>query len=1365
MRTLPYAISLLIVSLAMPVLHAQTLIGTYTINALQNAGGCPPVNPSLGATPSDGNPYSCVGPYAGPIVVAAPPGNYRVVVTGITDPGTTNGRIWAGNATGGTGYYINPQTIGTAIDFTLTFGNIILYTYDWYAYDNDPSGTITVNLYSIVGGALSITTPSPLPAGGDAVSYPTQTFAASNGTPPYTWSISAGSLPSGLTLSSGGVLSGVVGLFDAIATYSFTVQVTDSTSPNQTATKPFTLTIDSFPSFVTPSPLPMGFVGVPYSLTFQASGALPPYTWKLGTFAGNALPPGLSLSSVGVLTGTPTTAGPFSFGIGIVASDGQPASKMYSLTIAVPLTLNCSPATGPTTVGTFYTAACTATGGTSPYNWSISTGALPAGLTLTPSATSATISGTPTSPGPYSYTLQVTDSSTPPQGATHGYSGAITTTQPTVSSISPASGTVGSSVPVGITGSGFVASQFISGQTMVSISGTGAPVTLNVTNINVSSSTSLNGVLNIPANAPTGSYCCLAAFAPGFSYYSGVSFVVNGPPTIASISPASGTAGSSVPVTILGTGFVAGQTAVSATGAGVNVSDVNVTTNTSLTATLNIVSTASPGSIAIYVTVYGGVQSNSTGFLIKPPVATPYSVLDHGSISLISSGSGSTAVTGYATVVPTSSIAPAGVAIFGYREGNVSISEAGVPVSSSIQNGRIYAEVTASTDTGLAIANPGNQDAFLNFYFTNTSGQNFALGTATVPAHQQIARFLDQAPFNGGSSIQGTFTFSSSVPVSAIALRTLINARGDFLMTTLPTVDLSQPAVSSAEVLPHFADGAGWISSVILINPGDNAISGTVVFRDSTGAGVTTTIGNQTNSNFSYNIAARSSFKLVTAGNGATTAHTGSIQIVPANSTPSPTPLIVFSFTSGGVTVSEAGVPQTSATAFRTYVEQSGAPGDLDSIQTGLAVANTSSVAETINYEVFNPDGSSAASSASISLPVSGQASKLLTELFPTLPVPFRGLVRISTSGSGLSVTTLRIHLNQRGEYLTTTIPAISEGASTTTAGLVFPQLVDGAGWTTQMALFAGQGASAGNITVAGQSGNNMNIGLQAGPPLVALGPSISISPTAAAVSLGATRQFQATLVGFTNQSVTWKVNGVAGGNSTVGTISSSGVYTAPLILPATPIAVTVASNADSTKSASASVTFNPVTIVIAPPSATVKTGDIQQFTATVTGTSNTAVTWSVNGILNGNSSIGTISSTGLYTAPAVVPSPAQVVITVTSSADPTKSASASVTISSGIGISVSPTSVNVPVGGSQQFTAIVTNTSNTAVTWAVDPIPGVSVGTISSDGIYTAPIAIPPQSASLKVSISATSAADPTIRASASVTVIVVIEGGPGGH
>ena len=273
---------------------------------------------------------------------------------------------------------------------------------------------------------------------------------------------------------------------------------------------------------------------------------------------------------------------------------------------------------------------------------------------------------------------------------------------------------------------------------------------------------------------------------------------------------------------------------------------------------------------------------------------------------------------------------------------------------------------------------------------------------------------------------------------------------------------------------------------------------------------------------------------------------------------------------------------------------------------------------------------------------------------------------------------------------------------------------------------------------------------------------SVTISPILATVAAGGTQQFSAVVQNTSNTAVTWQVNGVTGGNATVGAISSSGLYTAPGVVPnPATVTVTAVSQADATKSAAAQVTITAATTVsvtISPTSATVAAGGTQQFSAVVQNTSNTAVTWQVNGVTGGNATVGAISSSGLYTAPGVVPNPATVTVTAVSQADATKSAAAQVTITAAttVSVTISPTSATVAAGGTQQFSAVVQNTSNTAVTWQVNGVTGgnATVGAISSSGLYTAPGVVPNPAT---VTVTAVSQADATKSAAAQVTITAV--------
>jgi hypothetical protein len=239
---------------------------------------------------------------------------------------------------------------------------------------------------------------------------------------------------------------------------------------------------------------------------------------------------------------------------------------------------------------------------------------------------------------------------------------------------------------------------------------------------------------------------------------------------------------------------------------------------------------------------------------------------------------------------------------------------------------------------------------------------------------------------------------------------------------------------------------------------------------------------------------------------------------------------------------------------------------------------------------------------------------------------------------------------------------------------------------------------------------------------------SITVSPTSATVTTSANQQFTDTVQNASNTGVIWRVNGVAGGSSTLGTISGTGVYTAPSAVPSpSTVTITVASVADTNKTADASVTI-ALPIVVSPASVSVVAAQTLQFAATVSFSTNTGVSWQINGIAGGNSSIGTIDSNGLYTAPTSVPTPNVVTVTAVSKADSTRTATATLTVTPAA-IVITPADAVLSAGAKQTYAATVLSSSVTPV-WSVT-CPSVQpngCGSIASDGTYTAPSGPPPR-------------------------------------
>ena len=221
---------------------------------------------------------------------------------------------------------------------------------------------------------------------------------------------------------------------------------------------------------------------------------------------------------------------------------------------------------------------------------------------------------------------------------------------------------------------------------------------------------------------------------------------------------------------------------------------------------------------------------------------------------------------------------------------------------------------TAPAKTAVVIVNPGTQPADVSFFFTDSEGQDLPPGIATVPPNGQFARFLHEAPFNGPTTFRGALTIRSTVPVTVAALRSSVNARSEFVAASLPVVDLSAPARDSA-VLPLVTDGGGWVSQIVLINPTDQVMTGSILFPAETPSPAIPGRG------IPYLIPARSARTVQRAG-AADAPQTSWASVTPTQAQAAPAAFAIVSLrpesASGTNTTFAAGTP---GTAFRIYVE------------------------------------------------------------------------------------------------------------------------------------------------------------------------------------------------------------------------------------------------------------------------------------------------------------------------------------------------------------------------------------------------------------------------------------------------------------
>jgi hypothetical protein len=281
---------------------------------------------------------------------------------------------------------------------------------------------------------------------------------------------------------------------------------------------------------------------------------------------------------------------------------------------------------------------------------------------------------------------------------------------------------------------------------------------------------------------------------------------------------------------------------------------------------------------------------------------------------------------------------------------------------------------------------------------------------------------------------------------------------------------------------------------------------------------------------------------------------------------------------------------------------------------------------------------------------------------------------------------------------------------------------------------------------------------------------SVSVSPQTTPVELGAAQAFTATVnsSGNPDRAVTWIVSGNGCAGAACGTVNSSGIYTAPQVLTAPPsVSLAAISVADPSKSGVGTITITSSFSLTLTGPASVNAGATATYTATLVPAANSnpspTISWAVSGAGCAGAACGTISSSGVYTAPSLPPSPATVQITASPLADPSKAASVSVALISMVSVSVSPTAATVALGGTQAFQAVVTGAQDATVTWKVGGVVGgnATLGTILNsqtdpdNTTYTAPQSLPPGGS---VTVQAGSNANPSISASATVTFTAAI-------
>ncbi|PYV38022.1 MAG: hypothetical protein DMG09_13155 [Acidobacteria bacterium] len=443
---------------------------------------------------------------------------------------------------------------------------------------------------------------------------------------------------------------------------------------------------------------------------------------------------------------------------------------------------------------------------------------------------------------------------------------------------------------------------------------------------------------------------------------------------------------------------------------------------------------------------------------------------------------------GYATAAVDSGATPYGTAVFRLSQNGVIVSEAAVPASPPTRSARVFIDYRTDVPagvgaldiyTGLAIAHRGASPAAITYTLRDRDAQIVATGHGSLGVGAHFAKFIhelrDVAPdFNLPASFPaatrfGSLEITSSQPVSVVALRLTTNQRGETLLTTTPIADLSASLTNSPVYFAQLADGRGFTTTLILLNTSNGTESGTLAIFDDNGAPLALSdSGGTAASAFPYSIPAGGAFVFQTGGQAALKA--GWVKATPNPGTSAPAGAGVFSYSPAGILVTESGIPSAIPTTnARIYVDKSGGH------DTGLAVANPGGSANSIVLQAFENNGSTTAGNgqAVLNIAPSGHSARFVGEMIGGLPDGFRGVVRISSASPFVAVTVRSLY-NSRGDFLVTTFP-IADANRPAPGPIVFPQIADGGGFTTEFIFISATGSATVTVNFLGDNGSPLS--------------------------------------------------------------------------------------------------------------------------------------------------------------------------------------------------------------------------------------------------------------------------------------------------
>ncbi len=437
----------------------------------------------------------------------------------------------------------------------------------------------------------------------------------------------------------------------------------------------------------------------------------------------------------------------------------------------------------------------------------------------------------------------------------------------------------------------------------------------------------------------------------------------------------------------------------------------------------------------------------------------------NGGRAYASGGSEGTPVsTGFAAL-ESSTPSVSGTLIMTVRANGKVVSEAAVPATEPVLRARCFAEISPAVNTGVGIAAPAAA-AVITVELRDAAGKLVASGPQSLAAHNQMARFVRDL-FPGAilpPQFKGSITVRSNTPIAVVALRTLLNEAGEFLITTEPVANLDSPPQANSLYLPQVAAGGGYTTDVLLVNPGSTALSGRLEFRDPDGRELDLGISGASGGNVPYRLEPDGSL-VVTTNSISATPRTGFVIVRPDSPLRAPTAGAIFAFSQGGRIVATTGVPPAEPSPrIRVYVDRR------NNHDAGVALVNPGTQPAALTVTAANLQGEARGTVRTFSLDPAHQTSLFASELVPDLPQGFRGTLLLE---SNVPVATMAMRsTNAADRFLLSTLPVLDLTRLGAASSLFFPHLADGGGYLSEFIILnPGAGSSLSGLKFFSSTG------------------------------------------------------------------------------------------------------------------------------------------------------------------------------------------------------------------------------------------------------------------------------------------------------